>query len=203
MFPRRTLSLCVAAAALLTVSFQFPPSQQPAAEMTAKEAVRSEAVETVIRHLRANARSLSADEIERTAAALVREADARGIEPGLVLAVIAIESRFDAFAVSRVGAIGLMQLMPATGAYLARRHGVDWQGARTLFDPVTNVTLGVAYLEELRDRFEDLATALAAYNYGPSLIGARVRRGAPVPARYARAVLAAWERSSRVAERAS
>lgn len=199
MSSRRARSLCVAAAALLTVSFQVPtgPERVDAGPTGQERAEDSRAVRTVAGHLRDNARSLSAEEVERTARVLVREARKRGFEPGLVLAVIEIESRFDAFAVSPVGAIGLMQLMPETAAYLAERNGVDWQGPRTLFDPAANVMLGVAYLEELRDHFEELSTALAAYNYGPSAIRRRVRTGAPVPARYARAVLAAWERGRR------
>jgi len=199
MSSRRARSLCLAVASLLTVSFQMPGGDVPVAEDVpgAEEPLDSERLSWVTAQLRENAHSLSSEEVEETARVLVREAEARGFEPGLVLAIIEIESQFDAFAVSRVGAIGLMQLMPATGAYLAERHGVDWRGHRTLFDPTANVLLGVAYLEELRDHFEELSTALAAYNYGPSAIRRRVRRGAPVPARYARAVLAAWERSTR------
>lgn len=197
MSSRRTRSLCVAAAALLTVSFQMPADDSRVATESFGHETSDDAraLDWVTAQLRQNARSLSNQEVEQTAQVLVREAHARGFEPGLVLAIIEIESQFDAFAVSRVGAIGLMQLMPNTGAYLAERIGVDWQGPRTLFDPSANVLLGVAYLEELRDHFEELSTALAAYNYGPSAIRRRVRRGAPVPARYAEAVLAAWERS--------
>jgi soluble lytic murein transglycosylase-like protein len=205
MSSRRTHSLCVIAASLLMVSFQMPQGdvQEEPAVIGQVEVLDAEQLRWVTGHLEENAGSLSREEIDETARVLVREAAARGFAPGLVLAVIEIESRFDAFAVSRVGAIGLMQLMPATGAYLAERHGIDWHGERTLFDPAANVLLGVAYLEELRDRFDELATALAAYNYGPSAIGRRVRRGAPVPARYAQAVLAAWERSAREAGSAS
>jgi soluble lytic murein transglycosylase-like protein len=199
MTSRRAGSLYVAIAALFTVSFQTPVElpRVDAAPPALADPVEGKSLRWVRTQLRAHARALSEQEIDRTARVLVREAGAHGFEPGLVLAVIEIESQFDAFAVSRVGAMGLMQLMPNTGAYLAERHGVAWNGPRTLFDPVANVMLGVAYLEELRDHFEELSTALAAYNYGPSAIRRRVRTGAPVPARYARAVLAAWERSMR------
>jgi soluble lytic murein transglycosylase-like protein len=201
MKSRRTHSLCAAAVALLTVSFQMPTGdvRDGGSDGRFEDSLEAERLDWVAGHLRDNARSLSADEVDRTARVLVREARDRGFEPGLVLAVIEIESQFDAFAVSHAGAMGLMQLMPATAAYLAERHGVDWYGPRTLFDPAANVLLGVAYLEELRENFDELATALAAYNYGPSAIRSRVRRGAPVPARYAQAVLEAWERSAREA----
>lgn len=205
MTSRRALSLCAIASALMTVSFQMPvgDAEFDVAAVAVEEPRDAQLLLSVTGQLRQNARSLSSEEVERTARVLVREAQTRGIDVGLVLAVIEIESHFDAFAVSRVGAIGLMQLMPRTGEYLAERHGVDWHGPRTLFDPAANVLLGVAYLEELRDRFDELSTALAAYNHGPSAIRRRVRTGAPVPARYARAVLAAWERSSREAGSAS
>ena len=110
--------------------------------------------------------------------------------------LIRVESGFDAFAVSPAGAVGLMQILPSTGEALARRNGLPWRGVRTLFDPVANVKLGVAYLRELRDRFEHLPTALAAYNWGPGRIGRRVREGAPVPRSYARRVLSVYAETS-------
>ena len=61
-----------------------------------------------------------------------------------------IESRGYNFAASRVGALGLMQLRPATAE--ARRTGGRWRGHATLFDPVANVRLGVSYLERLVQR---------------------------------------------------
>jgi soluble lytic murein transglycosylase len=56
----------------------------------------------------------------RVAKAIVREADANGIDPLLVVAVIRTESAFDAYAVSGMGAMGLMQMMPITGTVVAR-----------------------------------------------------------------------------------
>ena len=117
-----------------------------------------------------------------------------GLATDLVLAVIEVESQFDAFAVSPVGAMGLMQILPNTGEALARRYDHPWHGPRTLFDPVTNVRLGIAYLAELRHRFGQWPTALAAYNWGPSAIGRRLMAGDPIPAGYADRVLSTRER---------
>lgn len=130
-------------------------------------------------------------EIARLAAAVVSEARARDFDPSLVLAVIEVESGFDNFAVSPVGALGLMQILPSTGEALARRLGIPWRGSRTLFDPVANVELGVAYLDELRERFGHLPTALTAYNWGPGRIGRWVRSGSTLPGHYAQRVLSA------------
>jgi len=132
---------------------------------------------------------LSSAEKNELARTIVEAAHAHRFEPWLVLAVIRVESRFDPFAVSPAGAFGLMQIRPPTGEELAGRLGLPWHGTRTLFDPVANVRLGVAYLEQLRERFGDLRTALAAYNWGPGHIGRRLRRGRAVPAAYSNRVL--------------
>lgn len=86
-------------------------------------------------------------------------AKAHRVDPTLIAAVIRAESNFDPSAISRKGARGLMQLMPAT----ARRLGV-----LRAFDPRENIRGGTAYLAELADRFGETAVELilAAYNAG-------------------------------------
>lgn len=93
-----------------------------------------------------------------------------GVRKDLVRAVIQVESAFNPRAVSSKGAMGLMQLMPAT----ARQFGVA-----NAFNPVDNIRGGVAYLRQLLDRYNnDERLALAAYNAGP---GAVDRHGQTVP----------------------
>lgn len=85
-----------------------------------------------------------------------------GIDPNLLAAVIYQESRFDERAVSRRGAMGLMQLMPRTAAYL---------GVTDPFDPQQNVRGGAKYLAEMFRTFGgDLELSLAAYNAGPTAV---------------------------------
>lgn len=103
----------------------------------------------------------------RVALAVVREARKHNVDPLLVVAVIQTESSFDNFATSRVGALGLMQVMPRTGHYLAEQQGTPLQRTTNLFDPELNVELGVAYLADLIIRFGSVERGLVAYNHGP------------------------------------
>jgi soluble lytic murein transglycosylase-like protein len=94
---------------------------------------------------------------------LVREAAERHrIDPALVRAVIETESNWNPSAVSRKGAVGLMQLIPTT----AQRFGVD-----DLYSPQQNVDAGVRYLKTLLERYNgNLDLALAAYNAGEGAV---------------------------------
>ena len=95
-----------------------------------------------------------------------------GLDPALVAALICQESTFDAGAVSRAGARGLMQVMPPTGRTLARALRVRYS-ARALHDPNVSLTFGTHYLRTLVDRFGGrVERALAAYNAGPERVEA-------------------------------
>jgi len=101
----------------------------------------------------------------------VRYAYATGLPPGLVAGVIRAESAGRPSAVSRSGARGLMQLMPATAEEVARKHGIRYSGPDDLFRPDLNVRLGTLYLAWLRKRFrDDPWLYIAAYNAGPGAI---------------------------------
>ena len=110
----------------------------------------------------------------------------KDVSPALVLAVISVESAGKSDAVSRAGARGLMQLMPATA---------DRFGVRDSFDPKDNIAGGVAYLDWLMKEFDrDLLMVLAGYNAGEGSV--RENNGVPPFAEtraYVPKVLAAWQ----------
>jgi hypothetical protein len=112
---------------------------------------------------------LSREAATALAAAIVREARVARLDPLLVAAVIEVESSFRPRAVSRAGALGLMQVMPATGAWLAAEAGRPDRGTPPhLLEPEWNVALGVRYLAHLLERFGRVEEALVAYNAGPN-----------------------------------
>jgi soluble lytic murein transglycosylase len=126
--------------------------------------------------------------LPETAVALARRAGSDGIillasgwpmpvsppavpEPALSLAVMRQESSFDSATVSPVGARGLMQLMPATAAQVARRLGIHPSVPALTGDPGYNMRLGTAYLADLLDSFDgSVPMAVAAYNAGPNRV---------------------------------
>jgi soluble lytic murein transglycosylase len=105
----------------------------------------------------------------RLAVAIVREARRNRLDPLLVVALIQMESSFDNYAKSSVGAMGLMQVMPATGKSLAAQRGSKLGRANNLFDAELNIEFGTAYLASLIGRFRSVEAALVAYNAGPGL----------------------------------
>ena len=94
-----------------------------------------------------------------------------------IRAVMDQESGGNPRALSRAGAMGLMQIMPATWAMLAARHRLGTDP----YDPRDNIMAGAAYLREMHDRY-GMAGMLAAYNAGPGRYEAYLRFGRPLPA---------------------
>ena len=92
-------------------------------------------------------------------------------ERPLVLAIVRQESAFAPDAMSKVGARGLMQLMPATAANVAKKLEVPYSVDRLTTDGIYNLTLGRSYIERMLDDFGgSYALAIAAYNAGPGRV---------------------------------
>ncbi|HZS12409.1 MAG TPA: transglycosylase SLT domain-containing protein [Nitrospirales bacterium] len=102
---------------------------------------------------------------------LIRNYGSPSFDPLLAAAIIREESQYDPRALSRVGAVGLMQLMPATAQAVGRRYGVSDVGRDDLFDQETNIRFGVRYLDQLLEQFGgNIIHAVAAYNAGPNAV---------------------------------
>jgi hypothetical protein len=100
-----------------------------------------------------------------------------GIREAWIWAVMRVESGGNARAVSRAGAMGLMQIMPATWADLRARYGLGPDP----FNVRDNIMAGAAYLREMYDRYGNASAMLAAYNAGPGRYDDYLSRGRPLP----------------------
>jgi soluble lytic murein transglycosylase-like protein len=109
-------------------------------------------------------------DIQKYAAIIQTASKAYGVDASLIHAVISAESAYNPYAMSRAGAMGLMQLMPET----ARRYGVQ-----NMMDPAENIHGGVRYLRDLLTMFRGrMDLAIAAYNAGENAV---IRHGNRVP----------------------
>jgi len=165
------------------------PDAPDAAPILDSAALESSSLFVAREILADRAPQLDALQREGVARAVVRAEEQHGLPALLVLALIEQESHFRPKAVGPGGSLGLMQLMPRVARDLARRHGIPWQGLRTLTDPVKNVHLGTLYLAEMRDAFGDTQLAMAAYNSGPGAVKKRLARGLSCKGPYVHGVL--------------
>ncbi len=112
-------------------------------------------------------------------------AQAQGIDPELAFRLVRVESGFNPQARSRVGALGLTQLMPSTARWLER--GITRQA---ILEPRTNLRIGFRYLRSLIAKYDgDLQLALLAYNRGDGAVDRDLRRGRNPENGFSRAVL--------------
>ncbi len=134
-----------------------------------------------------------------------RLSDGASLNTTWVYGIARSESLFMPDVSSSAGAVGLMQLMPATGAETAKKANIPYKGRHSLVQPETNITLGTRYLAEMMARFDNnQVMATAAYNAGPHRVQRWLPKGEALPAdawvdsvpyretrRYVRRVLAA------------
>jgi hypothetical protein len=113
-------------------------------------------------------------------------------DPNLIIGLIIVESWGNPNAESRVGALGLMQVMPATGKYIARTSGFKWSGVEGLRAVESNISYGTWYLDYLLHKFGgDEHAAISAYNWGPENIRSRIKNAKKLPQVYPGKVYAA------------
>jgi soluble lytic murein transglycosylase len=101
-----------------------------------------------------------------------------GVDPLLVAAVIRVESKFNPDAVSRMGALGLMQIMPTTAEWIASQIGFTDFQEEMLLDPEINIRLGTWYLANLAKEFDGRTdVVIAAYNGGRGQVNRWLEEG--------------------------
>jgi soluble lytic murein transglycosylase len=106
-----------------------------------------------------------------------------GFSVSSVLSLISTESSFDKDATSSVGAVGLMQIMPKTAGFIAKKEGIrTYHRAQDLHNPTVNLSVGIAYLSYLRGKYTKSHSYLAAYNMGPTKFNRITRKHKPSPA---------------------
>ena len=127
----------------------------------------------------AEAPTVQRDPVRDPHAAAIAEASARFVIPEhWIRAVMQAESAGDPGAVSRAGAMGLMQVMPGTWALLREDHDLGDDA----FDPRDNILAGTAYMRAMLDRYGTVGGMLAAYNAGPGRYDEYLSDSSPLPA---------------------
>jgi soluble lytic murein transglycosylase len=121
--------------------------------------------------LREVKRSLSPewqDYVPQLVQVIIEESRLYDLDPIFVLAIIQTESRFNPNTVGTSGEIGLMQILPKTGEWIAKKYELPWSGSSMLYNPIVNVKVGIRYFALLRKKFDRSAYFyLPAYNMGP------------------------------------
>lgn len=97
---------------------------------------------------------------------VVKYSEENNIDPRLVLSIIKVESNFKEDAISKKGALGLMQMTAETGSWVAKQLNISGFRGEMLLKPETNIKFGCWYLNNLNEEFNDLDLVLAAYNGG-------------------------------------
>lgn len=126
-------------------------------------------INTQLNNWTSRAMKASSGKVSRAvASAILHESKRYELDPVFVAAVIQSESSFNPLARGDAGEIGMMQILPGTAEWIAKKYQLPWKGNKTLLDPVMNIRIGTAYIDFLRSRFDSHSRLyLSAYNMGP------------------------------------
>lgn len=158
--------------------------------MISNEVKREYYITKVVSDISKNNSTLDSKSIYEISKTIYEESIKYNFNPLLITAIIKTESNFDPEAVSDSYAYGLCQVRRFIAPELAENIGIKWEGAeKTLFDPVKNIKIGVYYLSMLNRNFNDLKTAIIAYNQGPYNVQERLTNNQELPDNYVNKVL--------------
>ncbi|OPY77417.1 MAG: Membrane-bound lytic murein transglycosylase C precursor [Syntrophorhabdus sp. PtaU1.Bin058] len=129
---------------------------------------RKELITTkIFEYLKDKKVNASEEKLRTIASSVYEESQRYDIDYRLVLAVMKVESNFRHNALSRKGARGLLQVKPSLARYISKTSDIPVKNSKCLYEPEKNIKIGVNYLSRLIERFENVYTALHAYNAGP------------------------------------
>jgi len=158
--------------------------------MISNEVKREYYITKAVNEISKNNSTLDSKSIYEIAKTIYEESVRYNFNPLLVTAIIKTESNYEPTAVSDSYAYGLCQVRRFIAPELAENIGIKWDGAeKTLFDPVKNIKIGVYYLSILNRDFNDLKTAVIAYNQGPYAVQERLTNNQELPDNYLNKVL--------------
>jgi soluble lytic murein transglycosylase len=191
---RNQLHRLILLPAFLVIMGARPTSSPPVARITGLAAethlqAELEYKQSILNHITQIAPWLNPQYRQRLASIVHKESREQGVDPRLIIALIATESSFRSRAKSRVGARGLMQIRLLAAQEIAREMRLPWRGADSLYDPAINVRMGTYYLAKMQRRFGDLGLALTAYNIGPTALRRLMVAKADIPTGYSQRVL--------------
>ncbi|MGB6607338.1 MAG: lytic transglycosylase domain-containing protein [Atribacterota bacterium] len=158
--------------------------------MISNEVKREYYITKAVKDISENNTTLDSKSIYEISKTIYEEAVKYNFNPLLITAIIKTESNFDPKAVSDSYAYGLCQVRRFIAPELAENIGIEWDGAeKTLFDPIKNIQIGVYYLSMLNRDFNDLKTAVIAYNQGPYAVQERLTNNQELPDNYVNKIL--------------
>jgi soluble lytic murein transglycosylase len=120
----------------------------------------------IVQYLKAKKVKATDDRLKVIADRVYEESQEFGVDYRLVLAVMKVESNFRSEAVSRQGARGLLQICPSLARHESKKVGITMKGNKSLHEPEKNIKIGASHISSLLEKFENLNTALHAYNVG-------------------------------------
>ena len=158
--------------------------------MISNEVKREYYITKVVSDISKNNSTLDSKSIYEISKTIYEESIKYNFNPLLITAIIKTESNFDPKAISDSYAYGLCQVRRFIAPELAENIGIKWEGAeKTLFDPIKNIKIGVYYLSMLNRNFNDLKTAVIAYNQGPYNVQERLTNNQELSDNYVNKVL--------------
>ncbi len=153
--------------------------------MISNEVKREFYITKAVKDISKNNSTLDSKSIYDISKTIYEESIRYNFNPLLITALIKTESNYDPKAVSDSYAYGLCQVRRFIAPELASNIGIKWEGAeKTLFDPIKNVKIGVYYLSMLNRDFNDLKTAVIAYNQGPYAVQERLTNNQELSEKY-------------------